>query len=330
MFKNGVKMNRNSFIYRFAKKLENPTDNIFWKIMNTLFCFVCICYGSIVYKRLKKQYPGKTLIIVPIASAGDLLFLKISFKEMLRYCGIKDYVVIINKCLTKCATTLEYNPVSFQSVLNVGALNMYYHFMADEIEDVIDSYNWTNFQLKQTRSDFNCDYPKFDTDPEKIKSYFKTGENERGKAVILSPYAQTPIVEKLRILPLIFWEKLAESLSGKGYSVYTNCAGSDAEPVIKNTEQLFCKMTEINDVVSFAGNLVVLRSGFVDYSCRADAVNVVLYPTEGFYKRWSTAELGLSEKTIELIYEKVDIENGIDQYVEEISAYFPEVTGYGS
>lgn len=94
---------------------------------------------------------------------------------------------------------------------------------------------------------------------------------DSGRKIILSPYAQT-----VPELPLTFWEKLADCLKDKGYSVYTNVAGS--QKAIRGTVPLKCSLEEILAYADAADYFIGIRSGIFDLIVSCHCKIVVLYP----------------------------------------------------
>lgn len=318
-------MKRDSAIYQFIKKASQPPSTLFWRVMNTCFCLVSITYGSFVYKALKREHPGKTIIVVPTLSIGDLIYFKASFDSLLRMNQIEDYIIVMCANLKKGAQAIDYKHVGYRSVGEVGALNMYIHFLSDRLDDAIDGHIWQFFDYKGALNKQLMNYPVFHGDSKAISDFFVKTDAKRGESIILAPYEKTLTVDGLRLLPIRFWEDLSSALIQSGYTVFTNCANTELEPVIAGTRHIFPKYEDIQEYVSYAGGMVAIRSGFVDFSCCAEAKKVVLYPSESFRREFSTNEVGFSNDIVELNYENIDFETELGMLMERVLAEFPKL-----
>lgn len=107
---------------------------------------------------------------------------------------------------------------------------------------------------------------------ERFKEYIKDSGIEENKAVILIPYAQSA-----RMLPIPFWERLAEKLS-KRYQVFTNTGSG--EMAIKGTEPLFIPFEYVVDVVKYAGKAISIRCGLTDILALGKCDCMVLYAVQ--------------------------------------------------
>ena len=113
-------MEKSSFIYQFMKKAEHPPATWGWRVANHIFCGVSIAYGALVYRRMRKAYPGKTLVVASLMSLGDLLFLRLGLQDLLNKAEIKDYRILMNQRCQKKAEMLGYENATFLSVGEMG------------------------------------------------------------------------------------------------------------------------------------------------------------------------------------------------------------------
>lgn len=131
-----------------------------------------------------------------------------------------------------------------------------------------------------------------------VEELFQKYELEKGKTVILMPYANTaPRID------ILFWERLAEALQQKGYIVCTNSSG-DTEPAIHGTIPLFFDIRYSLEVVEAAGTMIALRSGFCDVLSTAKAKKIIIYPNRiygpgKFMDFYHLVKIGLSEEADE-------------------------------
>ena len=107
--------------------------------------------------------------------------------------------------------------------------------------------------------------------PVNWEEYSGNSKIEKGKAVILSPYAKsvTPLSGNM-------WEEIVEDYRRKGYQVLTNVAG-DEKP-LESTEPINPRLSEMKSAVEHAGTFIGIRSGLCDVIRTADCRKVALYP----------------------------------------------------
>lgn len=150
---------------------------------------------------------------------------------------------------------------------------------------------------------------------EYVNTFFAENGLERGKTVILMPYAKTSAE-----LDVTFWEELTGKLTEKGYIVCTN-SGGEAEPVVKNTKGIFFDIRYAIDIVEAAGFVIGLRSGLCDVIATADAKKIILYPDRvygvgSFYDYYNLSNMELCGDTIELIWKDDDMVEKVLREVE--------------
>ena len=310
-------MNKNSVLYKFLKRVENPQNNTFYTFLNFYFCLFLSINGKRVKKRINKEYPGKTILLLPTRSAGDLLFLRYKFSEMLNAAGINQYVLCVASggCYN-AALTMNYDMVCPLSLIEQKSLLMYQRFNVYKGQmDIMDCYPWCMFDSKTAYKTGN-DSASFDDLVEKTRF-----DNEEliEKSVILSPYENSMREHGLSVLPIKFWEELTSSLLNKGYSVYTNCVGNDNEPLIRGTKKIFPKFSEIEDCVSKSVCCVMIRSGFTDYAMSSKTPKIILYPNKSYYNSWSVTRTRNENNCEEIIY---------DEYVDDYSNLINRVSDY--
>ena len=154
-----------------------------------------------------------------------------------------------------------------------------------------------------------------------MKQEFQRVGLRPGKTVMLSPYEQSLTANGYQLLPRSFWEQLAQRLKQRGYDVFTNCSGTEAEPPISGTSFLFPPVSQMSHCAAYAGGMVAIRSGLVDFCCAAKATKVVLYPDDVFFH---TNAMGLSTDVVEISYEHAQ-EDGLETVMEEVLNAFPTV-----
>ncbi len=306
-------MKRDNVLYQFLKKCENPPDSLFWKIFNTLFCTSMIIWGYFLYIRINKKNQNKVFILFPTTSAGDLVFFKVIEKEFIRCCCPDNGILILDERNKKAAESLDYKGVWYMSYTKIAAINMARVFLQEKMSNVINAYPWNMFDYYKAEN-IERNYPKYKTS-DNVKDLCKQIKPQ--KTVIICPYEYSVTVGKLPVLPMHFWERLVEGLQQRGYCVVTNCKGNSIEQPVKGTERIFPAFGDIEAVLSYAGNVVGVRSGFFDYSANANAKKVVLHPTDFFYNKWSIERIWNSKTVQEIVYSEY-LEDRIEELVSLI------------
>ena len=286
----------------------------FWKTFNILFCSAMIIWGYFLYKKMNKKYQNKTFVIFPTTSAGDLVFFKVVEREFNRCCQIDDGIILLDERNKKAAESLGYKGVWYLSYKKISAINMARVFLQEKMSNVVNAYPWNMFDYYKAET-LDTDYPKYIESGNAVEL---CKQIEKNNTVILCPYEYSVTVGGLPVLPMLFWEKLVEKLKQSGYCVVTNCKGDSIEQPIKGTEKIFPAFGDIESVLSYAGNVIGVRSGFFDYAARADAKKVVLYPTEFFHNKWSIKQIWKAENTEEFVYSAYLSDNQIEALIKQI------------
>ncbi len=135
---------------------------------------------------------------------------------------------------------------------------------------------------------------------------------ERGKTVVLSPYAYS-----LQSLPMHFWQQLADRLAERGYTVCVNVDVKKEKCELQNVIPVGFTFRQSAAVLAYAGYLIGIRSGFMDITSNAACKKIVLYPQyikEAVANQWHRTDLefcglvnmGLCDDAVELEYPLMD------------------------
>lgn len=150
---------------------------------------------------------------------------------------------------------------------------------------------------------------------EEVQKIVKENQIIQGKSVILIPYAKST-----SMLPVSFWEELAERLSDN-YRVFTNVAKS-GEEAIKNTIPLNVSLEYIVDIVKYAGNAVSIRCGLTDVLALGKCNCQVLYAIDSEYERNYAQVNSLYVNGKESILYKnavfIDVQKGMTAVIQKI------------
>ena len=122
--------------------------------------------------------------------------------------------------------------------------------------------------------DVEFKHPVFKYDEKKCTELFDINHLQRGKTVILSPYAYS-IGQKP---PQFFWLELERILYSKGYTVAVNINPLSEMNFFKQAPTLQFSIMESVKYLEFAGGFVGMRSGFCDVTSSALCNKAILYP----------------------------------------------------
>ena len=95
---------------------------------------------------------------------------------------------------------------------------------------------------------------------------------QKGKTVLLSPYARAVSVEDIKIFTV-----LARLLKKQGFVVLTNISDSRQKPV-PGTQSVTCTLTQVVSLVRTGGYVVGIRSGLLDLLAYTKCTMVAIYP----------------------------------------------------
>lgn len=178
--------------------------------------------------------------------------------------------------------------------------------------NMVDFYLACGFGLEP---DTPRDMPHFDDDESKSHSWFLDNNLQPGKTVLLAPYS-TGLGEFLP--PELFWETFAQRFKEEGFSVCTNCAGT--EKPIPGTTSLMIPFKELVPFLDRAGWFVGIRSGLCDVISTSHCKKLIVHPYKA--KWWpdgrSIAYTGI--KNMGLCDDVIEIDN-IDYIGKIISAF---------
>lgn len=251
-----------------------------------------VYHGSIVLKKIKKQYEKKIIICVSQHPAiGDAylagLYLNTYYGreqfvvtaispgsiEVYRYLNIsyvyrltqKETDHIIQYCQFMGIADDKVKILHHQPLKWHTGIAWYFHGIhglnfADIFEAVVFpgmSREDRNYPVIQK----NCD-----------RDYETVLQKEN--SVIIFPYANT-----LYTPGSDYWIDIIQHLNKKGYCVATYI--HDNEEPIENSIGVTCKLAELVSLVEYAGCFISVRNGLSDIISRAKCRKIVLYPTTG-------------------------------------------------
>lgn len=163
-----------------------------------------------------------------------------------------------------------------------------------------DHFRYSIFGLSE---DCEVVTPTQNMDDAYLEDFFRKHNLVKGKTVLIAPYANTianPSKE--------FWEKLAEELKKRGYTVCTNSSGDESEPAIRGTQAVLFPFDITLRAIEYGGCFIGLRSGLCDYVASAKGKKIILYPDRVYAQGpvidfYSLKRMGLTDAADEFVYQ---------------------------
>lgn len=181
--------------------------------------------------------------------------------------------------------------------------------------NMIDFYLWRGCVAPNAEKTM----PIFDNNTEKINNIFKDYELDAKKVILLAPYT-TGLKDYM--IPVTFWEHLAEALVGKGYTVLTNCSGDELP--IKYTMPILISYNLIVPFLNKTAGFIGIRSGLCDIISTSMCKKAILHTYKAQY--WPDGKsieytglynMGLSKSVYETEYK----EGNETQLLENVLSY---------
>lgn len=261
---------------------------------------------------MKNQYKNH-LIFVAVSGIGDLCY-ALSSIEILKAQTNKKVVVFTREYTRETVEAFPYVdevvvlnkedadffrsfslPQNMQPVFNEYSLKYGVFFCTPLTEETYDT-------IKKSRTNYidiimeslgcsddikNISYPN-------VPQYDigKFAFSDIKKTVIINPYSNS-LVEKTDL-----FEKIAEILSGRGYTVYTNITGN--QKPVPGTKSLRCNLKDLYNITAQCAAFVSIRSGIVDFSISNGGNFLVLYNGEwdGKFREAYSLEGWKTESTV--------------------------------
>lgn len=316
----GCDMNRDSFIYKFAKKLENPPESIIWKFFHVVWMLLILNIGRIAYKKIRNRAKTDTILYCNSVSSGDYFIFAAYLQEFIKANNIEKCSLIICQSQSRLCQELGFK-VHTLDMIEFTAVVMYLHYKGGAYDNTIDFSPWLFLNKKK----YFLNEPVYVNPLQKSKKYqndlFENGLLKEKRTVILSPYEQTLKLNGYSVLPYSFWLELSKTLKEKGFCVCTNCMNNQEEPVIEDTLPVLPKYSEVCNFFETAGYYVGIRSGLSDIVSLSTLKKIILYPNKEAIDKWSLiGTFGTNNQIREISYELIgnDYSILIDKIFEEL------------
>ncbi len=302
-----------NLVYNIARTLDSPPNNKpFWRFLHVCFVFFSSLIGKAYFGRLKKKYPSQSVVLFEQSSIGDILLTNRYYNNFKETENLQNEIILFDKRLKRVVSLFPYSNPVFISPFIIYSLSQYQLIAHDEI---VPYNTWLFFNQEYLYS-FKLNAP-----PENLINCEIGYDFPSGKTALLSPYEKTLSFSNGEKLPEEFWAELARELSRNGYNVITNCAGTEEEPPVDSTKQVFPRFEEIVSFCNKCDCVISMRSGFADFSALSDKCKLaVLYPDDEWLKKFSIKKLWQKNDCLEIVYRN----QSISSIIEQIKAYIFE------
>ena len=296
--------------------------------------------GFALYRKIRNEFGSEcTIILNPFPGMGDIFLMAKHLPEYLNKNKINNYVFVVpgnaayNACLlygTGLAllklTCEEMDLLVYFSVFigeeNINTKIFHHHILMDfnSLGDRLQGLNGLNMKEMLINITMDIDGNKKTLSPNFISltnedyNFFTKYSMIPQKSVILAPYANS---NGKYLNSIDFWNLLAVKLLQKGFSVFTNCIGTQ-EPLEKTVPISF-PLEKGNAYLEYAGYFIAWRSGLCDILGHANCKKIVLYDAnfkigQAYYTDfYNINEIGLGENIFELSMNLVNTQESISK-----------------
>lgn len=241
--------------------------------------------GLVLHKELSEKFPGYMKILCPFEALGDICFVMSYLPHFLSAHDIGHCVVSVigSTCaqvvrlfghyLVEIFSQKEMDEI-IQAVLYTEDKNA---FIAHQDRPyVVNLHKALSIRCIPLEQIYCCGVFGLPRETKPYHpTYWKTFKDldkiQKGKAVILSPYAKS-VTE----LPAGLWNQIVEYYTEQGYQCITNVVG-DEKP-LTGTLPVSLEIAEIQSLAEYAGTFIGIRSGLCDVLRYADCCKIALYP----------------------------------------------------
>ncbi len=241
--------------------------------------------GTDTLKKIRSRYSSQFLIICPHNALGDVYW-ALSYLPAFceKHCIGETAIVVTGDGCRQVAGLFQKESIIVLQKTEMDELVQAILFVQEEncliahhdrpYTDIIIRYldrcflSFTNFYKYAV---YGLDQDAKPALPTGNEAFENSGQIEKGRTVILSPYAKS-IVQ----IPDAFWESLAEEYQAMGYLVCTNTAGE--EKPVRGTNTLHVPISQMVSAAEYAGCFIGIRSGLCDILNPARCRKVAVFP----------------------------------------------------
>lgn len=242
-------------------------------------------HGKSVVRELERKYPGHFRVFCPFSALGDIYFCMSYLPYFLQRRGKKAYLMCVSgSACAKVVSLFDNCPVEVMQQKELDAAvqaELYTQdenaFIAHQDRPYVVNLPKALYRKKIPLEKIYCcgvfGLPQ-DTKPavpKRWNDYRDLERIEKGRAVILSPYAKS-----VTALPASIWEMIISDYQKQGFQIFTNVAGD--ETPLPGTASISPAVSEMKSVVERAGTFIGIRSGICDVIRTAACRKIALYP----------------------------------------------------
>lgn len=274
--------------------------------------------GYMVYRKLRREYPQDVpLLFFNYPGSGDAYLSGSLIEPYLRDQNISEFAAVATGRVSRIILDgFGYRNIAALTDRESNLLRQFMYFVGADrlnIRPLIQVANHLDIciRLAATRLSlldmyvykiFGYDscpavsFPRFSSDPGRIKVLFEDKHLRKGKTVVISPYANSEVC----FSPL-FWANIVSLLKRMGFDIATMC--HEPEVPLKFTTALDFPLPYAADVLEYAGYFIGVRSGFCDLTIPAKCRKVILYPENIYGQNHPFYRIPLSHINYRPIYE---------------------------
>lgn len=255
--------------------------------------------GMQMVEELEKKYPSYVRIFCPFSALGDIYFCMSYLPYFLDRQGINDYIVCAaGQACAKVVELFDNCPVEIMEQRELDAIIQAELYLQDENafiahQDrpyVVNLFKALYIKKISLEKIYCCGVFGLPQETKPViprywREYGDLKSIEKGRAVILSPYAKS--VTELRAE---VWNEIVSDYLEQGYQVLTNVAGE--EKPLQGTKPISPKICEMKSVVEWAGTFIGIRSGMCDVIRTAKCRKIALYPDYNYCDtKWKAIDI---------------------------------------
>lgn len=268
-----------------------------------LVFYTSVWRGYKEYCRLKKKHGNLPIITPAFKGTGDFYMVAKYFPQWLKFKKIDKYMMIaggaseirVLELFPQWFSNAQYEILSWEHYTYLIHMRLFWGVEKSDIYVLNHianfggehtNYLWITWNLMGYKGlsllDFYLIYgcklsklekpliPIFETDSNKIDKIFKYKKLKPGKTVMISPYSTGN-----GTFHVSFWNSIVKQLQLSGYSVCTNCFGS--EKPLANTVKLGLDYRDLVPFMDKAGFAIGIRSGFFDIISSSTCKKIIIH-----------------------------------------------------
>lgn len=258
-------------------------------------------YGKQIVDYLEQKYQGAFRFFCPFSGLGDIYFCMSYLPYFIKKRGVDTYVVCVSGKV--CADVVSLFADCYVEVLNQNDMDaaiqaelynqddkfFIVHQDRPYVVNLAKALNLKKIPLEDIYRSGIFELPvyckRYEPSVSSWRKYDRLADIDKGRAVILSPYAKsvTALSDEL-------WSSIVRDYKERDFQVYTNIT-EDEQP-LKGTQALSCRIQEMRSVVEKAGIFIGIRNGLCDVLQTAKCKKIALYPDYSYCgTKWKAIDM---------------------------------------